>query len=119
MPRAMTRRPPPADTCVRVRAFHCHDDGWVYCFRCERVFQLRETIIEVSHQTERLGYLCSKCQGSSAAQLRPRLFKLAADLDRKAAHIRALALLDIVPLSSAEARHHKTPRKDDSPVISR
>ena len=104
MRRAIPRRLPPVQQVIRVRAFHCHDDGLVYCFRCERTFQLGEMIIEVSHETEHLGYLCPKCQGSTAAQLRPRLFKLAADLDQKAQHIRALALLDIIPLSSDEKR---------------
>jgi hypothetical protein len=98
MSRAMPRRLPPVAQVIRVRAFHCHDDGWVRCFCCEQTFQLGEMIIEVSHETEHLGYLCSKCQWSTAAQLRPRLFKLAADLDQKAEHIRALALLDIIPL---------------------
>lgn len=99
MSRAMPRRLPPAQQVIRVRAFHSHDDGWVYCFRCEQIFQLRGMMIEVSHETEHLGYLCPKCQESTAAQLRPRLFKLASDLDAKAQHIRALALLDIPPLS--------------------
>jgi hypothetical protein len=105
MPRAMPRRPLPADTCIRVRATHSHALDWCYCFCCEQVFQLRETVIEVSHDTEHLGYLCPKCQGSTAAQLRPKLFQLATALEQKAQHLQALALLEIRPLSSDQAAH--------------
>jgi hypothetical protein len=54
MPRAMPRRLPPADEVIRVRASHSHENSWSHCFCCEQVFQLRETVIEVSHETEHL-----------------------------------------------------------------
>jgi hypothetical protein len=105
MRRAMPRRLPPADACVRVRASHSHENSWSHGFCCEQVFQLRETVIEVGHETEHLGYLCPKCQGSTAAQLRPKLFGLATALEQKAKHLQALALLQIHPLSSDQAAH--------------
>lgn len=105
MRRAMPRRLPPPDACVRVRAVHSHDQHWCSCFRCEQVFQLRETVIEVSHETEHLGYLCPRCHEATAAALKPRLLKLVVALRAKADHFDALAQLPILPLSPEEKAH--------------
>jgi hypothetical protein len=98
MPYMLARRAKPAVQVISIRAMPTSEHDWHYCFLCERVFQLQEAAIEISHAQEHLGYLCPRCQGSSAAQLRPKLFKLATALEKKAQHIRALALLEIVPL---------------------
>jgi hypothetical protein len=101
----MSKRSHPADEYVRVRAMHSHDHTWCSCFRCEQVFQLTSTVIEVSHETKHLGYLCPKCHEATAAALKPRLLKLAVALRAKADHFDALAQLPILPLSSEEKAH--------------
>jgi hypothetical protein len=107
----MSKRSHPADECVRVQAIHSHDHSWCYCFRCEQVFQLRETVIEVSHEAEHLGYLCPKCHEATAAALKPRLLKLAVALRAKADYFDALSQLPILPLSSEEKAHAQTASK--------
>jgi hypothetical protein len=101
----MSRRLPPADEVIRVRAIHNHDHNWCSCFHCEQVFQLRETVIDVSHEREYLRYLCPKCHEATAAALKPRLLKLAVALRAKADYFDALAQLPILPLSAEEQAH--------------